>query len=167
MNTTTPPPPTGEIDGTGIYRTPQAAIDAVLCNPPLSDAPGGAPVATEEDVSHALAIGGIPARYVKAQVRYHAFACDSLHLYQIDATRKDAATMASFRIDGMIVATATGFNFTMMRRGMTAMANAILAYKAKPHRQNKELRKRKRAARKAEKMAAAANAEQGDMCHEV
>ncbi|MBR4654142.1 MAG: hypothetical protein IKO72_12360 [Kiritimatiellae bacterium] len=155
MNTTTPQPPTGEIDGSGIYRTPQAAIDAVLCNPPLSDAPGGGrPVATEDDASHALTIGGIPARYVKAPGRYHAFACDSLHLYEIGATRKDAATMTSFRIDGNIVAIATGMNFEMMRRGMTAMANAILAYKAKSHRQSKELRKRKRAARKAEKMAA-------------
>ena len=107
-----------------------------------------------ENVELALTIGGIPARYVKAPGRYHAFACDSLHLYEIGATRKDAATMTSFRIDGNIVAIATGMNIEMMRRGMTAMANAILAYKAKSHRQSKELRKRKRAARKAEKMAA-------------
>ena len=49
MNTPTPIPTQlpGGIDGTGVYHTPKAAIDAVLANPPLSDAPGGArPVAT-------------------------------------------------------------------------------------------------------------------------
>ena len=73
MNTPTPTPTQlpGSIDGTGVYRTPKAAIDAVLANPPLSDAPvgsrvprdrmgGSRPVATESKPWSPCDIASIP-----------------------------------------------------------------------------------------------------------
>ncbi len=97
---------------------------------------------------HALTIGGLPARYLHGPGRYHAFAMDDLHLYQIDAVRQGATTTTAFKIDGHTIATATGPNFCMMCKATRAMARAIMAYKAKSHRQSKEWRKRKRAVRK-------------------
>ena len=103
------------------------------------------------DTPHGCTIGDIPARYVHGPGRYHAFALDARHLYEIDCRRQGAMTTACFKIDGMIVASAVGANFTMMRRGIKAMAQAIMVYKAKSHRNSKEWRKRKRAAAKAAK----------------
>ena len=103
------------------------------------------------DTPHGCTIGDIPARYVHGPGRYHAFALDARHLYEIDCRRQGAMTTACFKIDGMIVASAVGANFTMMRRGIKAMAQAIMVFKAKSHRNVKEWRKRKRAAAKAAK----------------
>ena len=118
------------------------------------------------DTPHGCTIGDIPARYVHGPGRYHAFALDARHLYEIGCQRKDALTTACFKIDGVNVVSVFGANFAMIRRCIKAMAPAIMVYKAKSHRNSKEWRKRKRAARKAEKLAAAMR-NMGDMCHEV
>ena len=44
MNNAIPTQLPGGIDGTGVYRTPQAAIDAVLANPPLNIPPTDEPI---------------------------------------------------------------------------------------------------------------------------
>lgn len=130
-----------------VHVTPPEAIDAVLSNPKMEtvEAP------PSPDTPHGCTVGGIPARYLHGPGRYHAFALDARHLYEIGCWRKDALTTACFKIDGKTVASAVGANFTMMRRGIKAMAQAIMVYKAKSHRNSKEWRKRKRAAAKAAK----------------
>ncbi len=80
MNNAIPTQLPGGIDGTGVYHTPQAAIDAVIANPPLSDAPGGSrPVATESKPWSPCDIASIPEIGIEFKSvhtkTYHKYLC--------------------------------------------------------------------------------------------
>lgn len=117
MNTPTPIPTQlpGGIDGTGVYHTPKAAIDAVLANPPLSDAPGGArPVATESKPWSPCAIASVPEiglEFKSVHTKtYHKYFCywhnaenSDEHVYEVTLSQLEGYWRASLSNDGNTV----------------------------------------------------------------
>jgi len=168
MTTPIPTQLPGGIDGTGVYHTPLAAIDAVVDNQPLSDAPGGSrPVATEGKPWSICDVASIPEiglEFKSVHTKtYHKYFCywhndgtSDEHVYEITVCQFEGHWRSTLLNDGNTVCELLSRS---KRNAIELGLAAMRRYLIRGHR------RAWRTYRKAEKSAKAA--ERGDLCHEA